>query len=94
LLTDIQALPEDNPVLFANSILLLMEEIGEVLKEDKRWKGLFRSNKYSPVNKLDEMTDMFIVMMNVMIFSGVSMVEMLEAVKKKQLVNFERLAAE
>lgn len=90
-LNDLDILPRDIPELFANSLLLMVEEIGEVLKEDKRWKSNFRSGKYDEENKIEELTDIFIVMMNLLIFSGLSIKEFMKEVEKKQVVNFERM---
>lgn len=84
----------DNPILFANSMLFMIEELGEVLKEDKRWKNVIRNKKYSSENKKEELCDVFIIMLNLLIFSGIDIDEFLVSVIEKQKINFERLVRE
>jgi NTP pyrophosphatase (non-canonical NTP hydrolase) len=93
MLTGLQDLPADNLQEFVKSIELMQEEIGEVLREDKRWKA-FRNKTYDMGRKLDEMADMFIVMMNIMIYSGVTMDQMLDVVSKKIDENTNRVLRE
>jgi NTP pyrophosphatase (non-canonical NTP hydrolase) len=64
------SLPNDNVSLSSYHIQQLVSEIGEVLAADKRWKNL-RNDKYDSENKLEEIADCFIVLMNIAIFSGI-----------------------
>lgn len=83
-------LPCDDIHWFSITIPLLIEEIGEVLKEDKRWKA-FRNVKFDPQAKKDELVDVFIVMLNLLIFSDVNIEEFLAKVNAKIDVNTKRL---
>lgn len=65
-----QMLPCDDIKLFSYHIQQLMSEIGEVLEADKRWKNM-RNNKYNQYDKLEEIADCFIVLMNIAIFSNI-----------------------
>ena len=62
-------LPLDDPKLCSYHIQQLMSEIGEVLEADKRWKN-FRNDAYDKDEKLREIADCFIVLMNIAMFSG------------------------
>ena len=64
------SLPNDNVSLSSYHIQQLVSEIGEVLAADKRWKNI-RNDKYDSENKLEEIADCFIVLMNIAIFSGI-----------------------
>lgn len=75
-------LPYDSVSLCSYHMQQLMSEIGEVLDADKRWKN-FRNSKYDPEEKLDEIADCFIVLMNVSIFSGFSADDVMTAVNEK-----------
>ena len=65
-----EMLPCDDVKLFSYHIQQLMSEIGEVLDADKRWKNM-RNNKYNQYDKLEEIADCFIVLMNIAIFSNI-----------------------
>lgn len=65
------SLPVDDVSLASYHIQQLVSEIGEVLAADKRWKNI-RNDKYDRMNKLEEIADCFIVLMNVAIFSGMT----------------------
>ena len=81
------SLPADNVSLSSYHIQQLVSEIGEVLAADKRWKNI-RNDKYDSDNKLEEIADCFIVLMNIAIFSGVDATQLEEAiVKKLNIVN-------
>ena len=62
-------LPIDDPKLSSYHIQQLVSEIGEVLEADKRWKN-FRNDTYNKSEKLREIADCFIVLMNIAMFSG------------------------
>lgn len=83
-------LPIDDVRLFSYHIQQLMSEIGEVLEADKRWKNS-RNDKFDKKAKLEELCDCMIVLINVILFSGFSFDEFMEALKKKQEVVGERL---
>lgn len=80
-------LPADNITLSSYHIQQLVSEIGEVLAADKRWKNI-RNDKYDRENKLEEIADCFIVLMNIAIFSGINADEFETAIfNKLQIVN-------
>lgn len=83
-------LPRDFVPLFSYHIQQLISEVGEVLDADKRWKNL-RNSKYNRKEKLDEIADCFIVLMNVAIFSGFNADDVLEAIASKLEVVAERI---
>lgn len=83
-------LPEDNINIFSQQIQQLVSEIGEILSADKRWKN-FRNDKLDKENKLEEIADCFIVLMNVAIYSGFSAEEVEEMILNKISKNFKRL---
>lgn len=83
-------LPIDNPVKFQYHVTGLQEEIGEVLKADKRWKT-HRNITYDRAEKLDEISDCYISLMNMSIWSGFTDKEILGAIKNKIKVNNERI---
>ena len=81
------SLPADNVSLSSYHIQQLVSEIGEVLAADKRWKNI-RNDKYDRNNKLEDIADCFIVLMNVAIFSGFNSDDMeKEIANKLQIVN-------
>lgn len=86
-------LPTDNIELASYHIQQLMSEIGEVLDADKRWKN-FRNDKYSPNDKLDELADCFIVLMNIVMYSGFTSREVSEAIYNKINVVYKRIMGE
>lgn len=84
-------LPIDNVSVSSYHLLALAEEVGELIKSDKRWKN-FRNTHFDKQNKLEEIADCFIVLMNVCIFSGISADEFEESIMKKIKENFERIS--
>lgn len=86
----IDVLPADDPKLCSFHIQQLISEIGEVLDADKRWKN-FRNTKYDPENKLDEIADCFIVLMNVAMYSGFDADDVCHAIQDKLWVVSERI---
>lgn len=64
------ALPCDDIKLMSYHVQGLVAEIGELLAADKRWKN-FRNTKYSQEEKLEEIADCFIMLMNVAMFSNI-----------------------
>lgn len=65
------ALPQDDVSWFSYHIQAMVEELGEVMKADKRWKT-HRNTRFVFDEKVDEIADVFITAMNIAIFSGVS----------------------
>lgn len=87
---DVGDLPEDNIQGFSQQIQQLVSEIGEVLSADKRWKN-FRNGKIDKENKLEEIADCFIVLMNIAIYSGFTAEEIETMILNKIKENFKRL---
>jgi len=89
-LTRLTQLPVDIPQWFQYHMTSMAEELGEVLKADKRWKT-HRNVNYSESEKLDELADVFITAMNLSIFSGFTADEIAEAILTKIQENNGRL---
>ena len=77
-----QKAPIDDVSLSSYHIQQLISEIGEVLEADKRWKS-HRNDKYDKDNKLEEIADCFIVLMNVAMFSGFDGDDLTDMIEKK-----------
>lgn len=75
-------LPIDDPKLSSYHIQQLVSEIGEVLEADKRWKN-FRNDAYDKDEKLREIADCFIVLMNIAMFSGFEAKDVYYAIRDK-----------
>lgn len=88
-----QYLPADSVHWASYHIQAMVEEMGEVMKADKRWKT-HRNTNYDRGEKLDEIADMFITMMNVAIFSGFYPLEVQLAILSKIDKNDERTFGE
>lgn len=86
-------LPTDNIDWFKYHCLAMIEEMGEVMKADKRWKT-HRNTRYDKAEKLDELSDVFITFMNLCLFSGFSATDMEDAIGIKINENFERIKRE
>ena len=86
------SIPVDDVRLMSYHIQQLMSEIGEVLDADKRWKN-FRNQKYDESAKLEEIADCFIVMMNIVMFSGFNGNQLVDAIDKKLTKVSERIGA-
>lgn len=84
--------PGDSPRIFSYHVQQLISEIGEVLEADKRWKN-FRNDRYEESEKLDELADCFIVLLNMFIFSGFDAKEAYEAISNKLQIVSERINA-
>ena len=82
--------PVDDIKLMSYHVQQLMSEIGEVLDADKRWKN-FRNQKYDENAKLEEIADCFIVMMNIVMFSGFDGNQLVDAIDKKLTKISERI---
>ena len=79
LVTGEDNLPRDNTHGFSYHIQAMVEEMGEVMKADKRWKT-HRNTRYVPEEKLDEIADVFITAMNIAIHSGFTASQVEEAI--------------
>jgi len=82
--------PGDHLEHFSYHIQAMVEELGEVMKADKRWKTN-RNKRYEPEEKLDEIADVFITAINISIHSGFSVNDIEQAISSKIKQNFERL---
>lgn len=82
--------PGDNLEQFSYHIQAMVEELGEVVKADKRWKT-HRNERYLVEEKLDEIADVFITAMNIAIHSGFSSDDIEKAIMNKIQTNYERL---
>lgn len=83
-------IPKDSPERFIYHMTALQEEMGEVLKADKRWKT-HRNSNHDPVEKLDEIADCYITLMNVSMWSGFDASDIIEAIGFKIDENNKRL---
>ena len=83
-------IPEDNVDVAKYHMLALMEETGELVKSDKRWKN-YRNTHYDKSNKLEELSDCFITLFNVAMYSGISAEELELALIKKMDENIKRI---
>lgn len=87
---EVKSIPEDNIEVAKYHLLGLTEEMGELVKSDKRWKN-FRNTHFDKDNKLEEISDCFVCLMNVAMFSGTSPEELVDALSKKIQDNFNRI---
>ena len=83
-------MPIDNVAVASYHNQALMEEVGELIKSDKRWKN-YRNEFYDKENKIEELADCFITLMNIAMFSGVSGEKMQVAIAEKIRCNQKRL---
>ena len=86
----VENIPEDNVDVAKYHMLALMEETGELVKSDKRWKN-YRNTHYDKSNKLEELSDCFITLFNVAMYSGISAEELELALTKKMDGNIKRI---
>ncbi len=88
--TELQELPIDSPQWYSYHMLAMLEELGEVLKADKRWKT-HRNHRFVPDEKLEEVADIFITIMNICIFSDIEHDKLVQAVNRKISENMIKL---
>lgn len=81
--------PGDNLTQFSYHVQAMVEELGEVMKADKRWKT-HRNERFEPEEKLDEIADVFITAMNIAIHSGFTAETIEQAIARKIDENYER----
>lgn len=86
----VERIPEDNIEIAKYHMLALMEEVGELIKSDKRWKN-YRNTHFDKDNKLEELSDCFITLFNIAMYSGISAEELEIALTKKMDENVERI---
>jgi NTP pyrophosphatase (non-canonical NTP hydrolase) len=86
-------MPVDEPVKFQYHMNAMTEELGEVLKADKRWKT-HRNTTFIPAEKLDELADVFITAMNISLWSGFSADQIMDAIANKIVENNKRKDSE
>jgi NTP pyrophosphatase (non-canonical NTP hydrolase) len=86
----VENIPEDNVEIAKYHMLALMEETGELAKSDKRWKN-YRNTHFDKNNKLEELSDCFITLFNVAMYSGISAEEIELALTKKMDENMKRI---
>jgi hypothetical protein len=87
---ELKSIPCDNIPIASYHVQAMAEEFGELVKSDKRWKN-YRNSHYDKANKLVEISDCFITLMNIAIFSGFSSDEFEKALQGKIKKNFERI---
>lgn len=85
------ALPVDDLNWFMYHSLAMAEEMGEVMKADKRWKT-HRNCRYEKDEKLDEIADVFITAMNMAMYSGFSGEDIQNAISNKIDENIQRVS--
>lgn len=86
------ALPQDDVNWFSYHIQAMVEELGEVMKADKRWKT-HRNERFEYDEKVDEIVDVFITAMNLAIYSGISAEQLVTSIVSKINENTEKLNA-
>lgn len=84
-------LPVDDPNMMKQHMLGLVGEIGEVLQADQRWKDNGRNEHYDKEEKLMEIADCLIYLVNVCLYSNIFADELYNATVKKIDKNFKRL---
>ena len=87
---DVKQIPEDNIKIAKYHMLAMMEEVGELVKSDKRWKN-YRNKHFDKENKLEELSDCFITLFNIAMFSGISAQELEDALVAKIERNKKRI---
>lgn len=80
--TGLEQIPVDSVKWYSYHMAAMQEELGEILKADKRWKT-HRNVAYDPQNKLEEIADAFITILNIAMFSGFSNEDLTNAVNSK-----------
>lgn len=85
-----QSLPTDSVEWFKYHCLAMLEEMGEVMTSDKRWKT-HRNTKYDLSEKKKELADVFITWCNMVMFSGINAYEMTDVILAKINENTKKL---
>ena len=87
------SLPADSPTMFSYQLQGEISELGEVLEADKRWKNM-RNAHYDREQKLEELADCFIYLMNMCMWSGYSFDDVQGAVAEKVQTVRDRIRRE
>jgi NTP pyrophosphatase (non-canonical NTP hydrolase) len=74
--------PVDSLTNYSYHVQAMVEEMGELMKADKRWKT-HRNVVYDPLNKLEEISDVIITIINIALYSGFNYQEVGQAVLEK-----------
>lgn len=90
---EIKELPCDSVQIASYHLQAMAEEFGELVKSDKRWKN-YRNTHYDIENKLEELADCFITLMNIAMYSNVDAETLYCKIKEKILTNTERLTGD
>lgn len=91
IVTGEQELPIESPKWYEYHIKGMIEGLGKLMKSDKRWKT-HRNEAYDRDNKLEEIADIFIEVMNLAMFSGIGAEELSVAVIEKISENMRKFA--
>ena len=83
-------LPTDSTKWFSYHVQAMVEELGEVMKSDKRWKT-HRNERYDKSEKIDEIADVFITAINISLYSGFDGDEIEKAILNKISENIEKI---
>lgn len=92
MITKEKELPADSLKWYSYHIQAMIEELGELMKADKRWKT--HRTYYDPTNKEEEIADIFITLINICLFSNVGSNKLYIIVKNKIEQNIKRLVGE
>lgn len=87
-------IPRDDPDMMAHHLLGLVTEVGEVSQADKRWKKNKRNTHYDKLEKVMEISDVFIFLLNVLIYSDIPPEAILSSVEMKIQENTNRYKKE
>ena len=90
---EIKELPCDSVQIASYHLQAMAEEFGELVKSDKRWKN-YRNTHYDIENKLEELADCFITLMNIAMYSNIDAGTLYCKIKEKILTNTERLTGD
>lgn len=90
---EIKELPCDSVQIASYHLQAMAEEFGELVKSDKRWKN-YRNTHYDIENKLEELADCFITLMNIAMYSNIDAETFYCKIKEKILTNTERLTGD
>lgn len=86
--------PIDDPEMLAHHAIGLITELGEVMQADKRWKKNRRNDHYDKKEKIDELADVMIFLINMCLYSHVNVETFYRAVEKKIQLNKYRYLKE
>ena len=86
-------LPKHDGQLFSTYMLGLESEVGEVLQADKTWKPFHKGDR-DPQAVKQELADCFLFLINAALAQGMSAWDMLDEMRKKQVIVEERMLAD